>query len=178
MSTLRETIKRLVTSRPPPAHRVSDRDLADSSMLEAGARIDFLTASDLANLDGRREAVAKLVALADGHREGHAHAHVDLGAVQRVLDAHVVKLEQIYEMQSLGVPLGDALVGAHGFRWVVIEDAHAREPVLRYRDTAILVYPLTLVANRLAKGQKVVVSEVVAAVERALREAVGPLSTR
>jgi hypothetical protein len=80
----------------------------------------------------------------------------DLELLQAVIDAGVLHPDQTYEWQSLGLVFGRVLVATYpGFDWVVVEDEHGRDPALRYEQTSILVFPLTMISKRIEDGETV-----------------------
>jgi hypothetical protein len=84
----------------------------------------------------------------------------DLDALQDLLDRGVLKPEQTYELQCLGVVFGWLLVDAlGGVDWCIVEDEYGRDPALRYLSTSMLVFPLTMISKRVEDGQRVVVRE-------------------
>ena len=64
--------------------------------------------------------------------------------------------DQTYQLQCLGVVLGLRLA-AHvdGLTWAVVDDADGRAPALRYRDTELLVFPLTILSKQIEDGDDV-----------------------
>ena len=82
-----------------------------------------------------------------------------LGLLRALLAAHTFTGTQTYELQSMGVVLGDAFVADMGFHWIVVEDAHGRDPAIRYRDTSVVLFPLAMISKRVEDGQDVDVFE-------------------
>jgi hypothetical protein len=79
----------------------------------------------------------------------------DLAIIQRVLDDGVFHKTQTYELQSLGLAFGEAIRGKLGLDWVVVEDVYGRDPALQFRQSAITVFPLTMISKRVEDGKKV-----------------------
>src|SRR5262249_53109536 len=65
-----------------------------------------------------------------------------LGTIRAILNGNVFKADQTYELQCLGVVLGDAFVLDLGTEWVIVEDSHGRDPAVRLPGTSILLFPL------------------------------------
>lgn len=78
-----------------------------------------------------------------------------LGTLRALLKAKVFSAEQIYELQSMGAVLGDVFVQDIGFHWVMVEDEHGRDPAIRFEDTSIIAFPLTMISKRIERGEEV-----------------------
>jgi hypothetical protein len=80
----------------------------------------------------------------------------DLRLLQAVIDAGAVRTDQTYELQCLGVVLGRLLVLAiPGLDWAMVEDEYGRDAALRFEETPILLFPLTMISKRVENGQDV-----------------------
>lgn len=55
----------------------------------------------------------------------------------------------------MGVVLGDAFVLDMGFHWVVVEDEYGRDFALSYKDTSVIVFPITMISKRVERGETV-----------------------
>ncbi|NNG02924.1 MAG: DUF3806 domain-containing protein [Inquilinus sp.] len=65
------------------------------------------------------------------------------------------KRAQTYELQSMGIVLGDALAEALDLKWAIVEDHHGRDPALLLPGTTVLLFPLTMISKRLEDNQMV-----------------------
>ena len=73
-----------------------------------------------------------------------------------MIDARVLLPAQTWELQSLGVAFGDALVGMiDGLAWCEVTDEYGTDPTLRYRETSFQVNALTMVSKRIESGKPV-----------------------
>ena len=72
----------------------------------------------------------------------------DLGLMQTLLDRGLVRNDQKQELQAMGVVLGDLLAAELDMHWVVYEDRIGRSRALRYRDTDIYLFPVTMISRR------------------------------
>ena len=79
----------------------------------------------------------------------------DLQLLQKVVDAKVLSPNQTWELQSLGIVLGDVFAKQFGLRWVIVEDEYGRDPALRFMSTSNLVFPLTMISKRVEDGTPV-----------------------
>ena len=76
-----------------------------------------------------------------------------LGLLRALLEAHAFTSGQTWELQSMGVVLGDALVQELRLRWVIVEDEYGRDPALAVPGKSALLYPLTMISKRIEAGQ-------------------------
>ena len=72
-----------------------------------------------------------------------------------ILDAKAFKPSQTYELQCLGIVLGDAFVQEMKMEWVMVEDKDGRDPAVRLPGTSIILYPMTMISKRIERGEKV-----------------------
>ncbi|HUQ04486.1 MAG TPA: DUF3806 domain-containing protein [Kofleriaceae bacterium] len=80
----------------------------------------------------------------------------DLDVVQELLDLGAVPPDATYDLQCLGIVFGMRVVEAmDGVDWAIVEDEFGRDPALRYLDTSLLVFPLTMIAKRVEDGEDV-----------------------
>jgi len=84
----------------------------------------------------------------------------DLGLIQQVLDSGTKGREATYSLQALGMALGKVYVNDNpGFDWWMVEDEYGRDPAIRYRKTALLAHPRTMLSKRVEDGETVDVRE-------------------
>ena len=121
------------------------------------------TVTPLSSADGARLAAQRAVCeayLGDGaSRAKYATAAGKLGLVRALLAQRVFRREQTYELQCLGVVLGDALAQELGLQWVMVDDESGRDPALQVPGTTVLLFPLTMLAKRIERGEAVDVFE-------------------
>ena len=79
----------------------------------------------------------------------------DLMWLQRILDDGILQATQTYELQSLGLAFGQIIANQTQFRWVTVEDEYGCDPALKYADTEIMLFPLTMISKRVEQGKKV-----------------------
>src|SRR6185503_16853156 len=90
----------------------------------------------------------------DGRKKYEAAAG-KLGTLRALLDANVFRSDQTYELQSMGIVLGDVFVQDMGFHWLIVEDEYGRDPAIRYAETSVILFPLTMIAKRIEAGEQV-----------------------
>jgi hypothetical protein len=66
----------------------------------------------------------------------------------------IAKTEK-YKLQCLGVTLGDALVQELEFKWIEIEDEYGNDPAIKYKDTSLILFPLTMISKRIENDEYV-----------------------
>lgn len=116
-------------------------------------KVTSLTNADEQRLREQRAVVEKH--LADASREKYQTAAGKLGLIRAVLQANVYKANQTYELQCLGIVLGDAFVQELKMEWVMVEDQYGRDPAVRLPGTTIIMFPLTMISKRIEHGEKV-----------------------
>jgi hypothetical protein len=116
-----------------------------------------LSQEDAARLDQQRDVVATVAKRRYGAVE-FTMAKADLELLQRLLDDRVFAKTQTYELQCLGVVLGDVLAAELPLRWVMVTDEYGTDSTLRYKDSTIQVNALTMISKRIERGEDVDVS--------------------
>ena len=116
-------------------------------------RISEPTPEDLGHLAKQRAFVEAY--LSDASREQYRTAAGKLGLLRALLEAKVLRPDQTWELQAMGIVLGDALAQELGLRWVMVEDEYGRDPALAVPGKTVLVFPLTMISKRVEAGQAV-----------------------
>jgi hypothetical protein len=128
------------------------------------------------------ERLARQRAICEGHlgddetsRANYQTVAGKLGLLRALLEKKVFAADQAYELQCMGVVLGDAFVQDKGFEWIMVEDEFGRDPAIALPGTSIILYPLTVISKRIERGEVVDVTElynrIVADVDRLRAEA-------
>ena len=112
-----------------------------------------LTDDDDKRLDDQRAVVTRY--LTDESRPNFATAPGKLGTLRALLEAEVFEPDQTYELQSMGIVFGDVFVQDMGFSWIMVEDEYGRDPAIRYQETSIILFPLTMISKRVERGEQV-----------------------
>ncbi len=94
----------------------------------------------------------------------------DLAILQRLVDDQVFRPQQTYELQSLGIVLGQVLAEHPDLSWVTVQDEYGTDPALRYKTTSILIFPLTMISKRVEDGREVEVEHLYQAILSNVRE--------
>jgi len=125
---------------------------------EKNQKTSTLTKEDEQRLAAHRKWIERHLA-DDQSRQNYLSPAGKLGTLRALLNSKVFNPEQTYELQSMGVVLGDAFVQDMGFHWVIVEDEYGRDPGIRYRNTSIILYPLTMISKRVERGETVDIFE-------------------
>ena len=118
------------------------------SLSEEKTQIRPLEPSDRQQMARQRELVGELARrhvgtpLSGGSLE-------DLRVLQDILDQRLLGADQVYELQALGVVLGDVMAEQLSLSWVVVDDELGRSRALRYRTSPNLLFPVTMISRRL-----------------------------
>jgi hypothetical protein len=83
----------------------------------------------------------------------------DLRILQSIVDQHAVDATQVFELQALGVALGDVMVAELGFKWIVLRDKYGRSRALQYKATENYVFPITMISRRVEGDLEFIVKE-------------------
>ncbi len=112
-----------------------------------------LNDDDLRRLEEQRAIVTQY--LDEAGLEQYKTAPGKLGTLRALLEAEVFSPDQTYQLQSMGIVLGDVFVQQIGFHWVVVKDEAGRDPAIRFQDTSVLLFPLTMISKRIERGEAV-----------------------
>ena len=117
-------------------------------------KVTGLTPKDEELLTKQRAVLEKY--LGDDHsKQNYKTAAGKLGLLRALIEQRIFKPTQTYELQSMGVVLGDAFVQELKMEWVIVEDSQGRDPAVRVPKTSIIIYPLTMISKRIEKGENV-----------------------
>lgn len=125
-----------------------------SNHLLAAQKLSPLNAQDIAALNAQRQLIQHYQSTRD-LLEKYPTVAGKLGTLRSLLDVRQFQPEQTYELQAMGVVLGDVFVQDMGFEWVMVSDEYGRDPALQYRNSSILLFPLTMISKRIESGEAV-----------------------
>ena len=95
----------------------------------------------------------------------------DLALIQRLLDQGVVEPEATYTLQALGLAFGRAFLNEFpDYDWWMVEDEYGRDPAIRYKETSLLVFPMTMISKRVEDGEELNVIELFDGLAKQLAE--------
>jgi len=116
--------------------------------------IASLTTGDRIKSDSQRQRVDGLARRRLGSGFGTG-PEADLRLLQRLFDERVVARDQLFELQAMGVVLGDVMVKKLRLRWVAIDDDIGHSRALRFRETDQLFFPITMLSKRAKLGDPI-----------------------
>jgi hypothetical protein len=123
-----------------------------------GRKIEPLNSEDLARIAKQRAVIERyLGGDAENFRKYESVAG-KLGLLRALLEQGVFQPTQTYELQCMGIILGDALVqhwGVEWLEWRAVEDDYGRDPCVQVPGTTIVLFPLTMISKRIERGEKV-----------------------
>lgn len=83
----------------------------------------------------------------DGTRE-------DLKRLQLIIESGQIPTENTKELQSLGIILGKVFVNeTPGYDWWIVNDEYGKDVCIRYKETSLLIFPLTIISKRIEDGE-------------------------
>lgn len=113
-----------------------------------------LTAADEKFLVQQRAVVERHLT-DDASRERYSTTLGKIELVQTILARMTNRPDSTYELQCLGIVLGDAFVQELQLEWVVVEDQYGRVLALRMPETSIILFPQTMISKRVERGEQV-----------------------
>jgi len=116
--------------------------------------VSNLTPEDQARLGKQRAFIEGYLGNEDS-KQKYQKAAGKLGLLGALLQQKVFKSAQTYELQCMGVVLGDAFVQELGMQWVMVQDEYGRDPAVKLEGTSIILYPLTMISKRVERGEEV-----------------------
>jgi len=125
---------------------------------EPEQKFSNLNPDDLANL-ARQRTVVEAYLRDDESKEKYKTSAGKLGLLRALLQQRAFKPNQTYELQCMGVVLGDVFVQELGMAWIVVEDEYGRDPAVRLGDSGIILFPLTMISKRVERDEEVDVFE-------------------
>jgi hypothetical protein len=73
----------------------------------------------------------------------------DFVVLQKIVDSKLIKVDETWKLQSLGVVFGDALVSyIEGLSWCEVTDEYGTDVTLRYCETSLQANALTMISKR------------------------------
>jgi hypothetical protein len=124
-------------------------------MAAESIKFTSLSSDEVARLDEQRGFVSTL--LANSFPTLHlTRTKSDIAILQKIIDSKVIKKEETWKLQSLGVVFGDALASSvEGLAWCEVTDEYGTDPTLRYRQTTLQINALTMISKRVEEGKEV-----------------------
>ena len=118
-------------------------------------KIVQLCTDDSARISNQRAVVERYLGGDSGNRQKYQTVAGKLGLLRALLDGGVFQPTQTYELQCMGIVLGDALVQYCGVEWRVVEHDYGRDPCVQVPGSSVVLFPLTMISKRIEKGEKI-----------------------
>ena len=118
--------------------------LSQSSDLELN--IEPLTSIDKQFMSDQRQRVEQLANRLGRNLSGNEDRDID--TLQRIIDERLIANDDRLSLQAMGVVLGDLLADRLDMTWVVYRDRTGRSRALRYRETDVYLFPITMISRR------------------------------
>lgn len=122
-------------------------------MAEDEQTVSRLLPDDEARLEQQRQLVERY--LAPQSKANYQTPAGKLGLLRALIEQCVFTPSQTYELQCMGIVLGDTFVQEMKMEWIMVEDSYGRDPAVQMPGTSIIMYPLTMISKRLERGEKV-----------------------
>ena len=118
-------------------------------------KIEAPNSEDDARLVSQRAVVEKYLGDDPENLRKYQTAAGKLGLLRALIQGNVFKPTQTYELQCMGIVLGDVFVQELGLEWRTVEDEFGRDPCVQLRGTTIILFPLTMISKRIERGETV-----------------------
>lgn len=83
-----------------------------------------------------------------------------INTLQKLLDSSNLSENESYELQSMGLAFGDYFKYKNpDFDWIIVRDELGRDYALRYKNSNIVIFPMTMISKRIEDGDKVIITE-------------------
>ena len=110
---------------------------------------------DITQIAGQILAGRELVERTYGSQESYGGLR-DLDLIQGVLDLGAVGPEDAFDLRALGLMFGQVIVKqVDDMDWCMVEDDLGRTPALRYKETSLTVFPMTMISKRVEKAEEI-----------------------
>jgi hypothetical protein len=133
---------------------------APMSALEDPTRTRVLALSprDIRQMARQREIVDGLARRHTGRSP--TGSLLDLETLQEIVKNRLIAADRKYELQALGVVLGDVIVKQQrDVRWVSVEDRYGHSHALQVGDGNDFIFPVTMISKRIELGRAVYVED-------------------
>jgi hypothetical protein len=112
------------------------------------------TDADRARISGHEAVVLKMLRARYGDVQLR-QTQGDLELLQRLSDDGALRLGQDAELESVGIVFGQVLAAGTPLRWITVEWQGKRGLALQYPDTTVIVFPGSMIAKRVNRGERV-----------------------
>jgi hypothetical protein len=120
-----------------------------------GQKIEPLNPDDIKRIAKQRGVIETYLGGDATNLEKYQTVAGKLGLLRALLERRVFQPTQTYELQCMGIVLGDALVQHCGVEWRAVEDQYGRDPCVQVPGSTVVLFPLTMISKRVEKGEAV-----------------------
>lgn len=131
--------------------------LSTTAMCADSTKLVFrnLPPDALVHMQKQREFVAQLITQ-HFPTERITRSKADFALLQKILNAKLIRRDETWKLQSLGIVFGDALTATiGGLAWCEVTDEYGTDPTLRFRETTLQLNALTMISKRVEDGKEV-----------------------
>ncbi len=119
------------------------------------------------------ERVSQILSVKEEEIDDFHQRNKTLSFIQNLLDKEVYDAEQSYELQSLGMALGDYMqYKERNLRWAVVRDEYGRDLCLHHQGCNLTLFPLTMLEKRVKEGELISVKGLVEALFEKIQEVI------
>ena len=122
-------------------------------MPPGGQKIEPLNANDTTSIAQQRGVIVRYLGGDTTNLRKYQTVAGKLGLLRTMLERGVFQPTQTYELQCMGIVLGDALVQHCGVVWRAVEDQYGRDPCVQIPGSTVVLFPLTMISKRIEKGE-------------------------
>ncbi len=78
----------------------------------------------------------------------------DLKRLQIIIESKQIPVENTKELQSFGIILGKVFVNeTPDYDWWIVNNEYGKDVCIRYKETSLLIFPLTIISKRIEDGE-------------------------
>lgn len=82
-----------------------------------------------------------------------------LKVIDTIIKSNWINNHETIKFQCLGVALGDVIVQDLDFNWVEVEDEYGVDPAVKFGETSLILFPLTMISKRIERNETVDIYE-------------------
>ncbi|MCQ2208438.1 MAG: DUF3806 domain-containing protein [Paludibacteraceae bacterium] len=116
-------------------------------------RIEELTEQDVKEIAERNDWVKGH--LQDDAQDEYNTLEGKFHLLQGILRNGYYQKDETMELQTLGFCLGEMLNELLGTHWVKVTDDHGTDFAIRYKDSSIILFPVTMISKRVERDEEV-----------------------
>lgn len=120
---------------------------------------------------GINERIAGILNIEEDDIEAYHENDESIHLIQNLLDGNEIKADETYQLQSLGIVMGDYLQYKEPrFHWAVVRDEYGRDLSLQYENLSLTIFPMTMISKRVEDGETVNVKALITGLIERVKE--------